>query len=99
MARVATGVIAALGEEDRLDLRPEGLEIEAARTGGGRRGALSLQSGPGTDEDEEDRKAKGCSAHGRFIYGGPASVQYADIAEADLQVRLEREVCLCSALS
>jgi hypothetical protein len=61
-------VLAALVQEVRLDLRPERLEIEAARARRGRR-ALAQQGRSGGNGDKNARKTDSNSAHGRFIYG------------------------------
>jgi hypothetical protein len=68
-------MIRALLQEDWLDLRPVGLEIETARTGCRCRAALSLESGTDAEQREEYRKQNGCSGHARFIYGAQAGVK------------------------
>jgi hypothetical protein len=68
-------MIAALIQEDRLDLGPVGLEIETAWTGGRCRAALSLQSGTGAHQREKYREQNGRSGHARFIYGAQAGVK------------------------
>jgi len=75
MTRVAAGMIAALLQEDRLDLGPVGLEIETTWTGRRCRAALSLQSGTGAHEREKYGKQDGRSGHARFIYGAQAGVK------------------------
>ena len=74
VARIAAGVLAAMCEEDRLDFRPERVEIEPLRSGSRRR-SLSEHSRTGADGKKEYREQQGCSAHARFIYGGPAGVK------------------------
>src|SRR5262245_43205886 len=88
MTCIAASMIAALLQEDRLDLGPVGLEIETARTGCRCCIALSLQSGTGAHQREKHGEQYGCSGHARFIYGCTGWCKVGASGG-----------CLCSALS
>jgi hypothetical protein len=68
-------MIAALLQEDRLDLGPVGLEIETAWTRCRCCVPLSLERGTGAHQREKYGKQDGCSGHARFIYGAQAGVK------------------------
>ena len=75
VAGVTTRVVRAPLQKNGLNLRSKRLEIEPFRTRERRRGALPLQRRASAQQAQEYSNENECSAHARFIYGGPPGVK------------------------